>query len=94
MLTYLRLQRDLQHTLGELAEQPIRADQLDALLPGPSRQLLRHTLLVDVWLDRLLPHCLCSPSPLMRCHAVDRVSHGLSPLGFQTSHFNHSADNP
>src|SRR5215213_1284715 len=28
--------------------------------------------------------------PAVDCHVVDRVSHGLTPLGFQTSQFLHS----
>jgi hypothetical protein len=86
MITHLGLQRGLQHPLGQLAEQPIRADQLDALLPSLGHQLLGHTLLIDSRLDRLLPSCF-------GCH-VDRVSHGLTPLGFQTSQFNRLPDSP
>jgi hypothetical protein len=52
-----------------------------------SHQLLGHTLLVDSRLNRLLPCCF-------GCHVVDRVSHGLTPLGFRTSQFHRSADSP
>jgi hypothetical protein len=79
MITHLCLQRGLQHSLGQLAEQPVRADQLDALLPGLSHQLLGHTLLIEGRLNRLLSCCF-------GCHVVDRVSHGLTPFGFQTRH--------
>jgi hypothetical protein len=56
----------------------LRANQLDALLAGLSHQLLSHALLIESRLNRLLPCCF-------GCHVVDRVSHGLTPFGFQTS---------
>jgi hypothetical protein len=65
----------------------IRADQLDALLPRLGHQLLSHTLLIDSRLDRLL-------SCRFGCHVIDRLSHGLTPFGFQTSQFHRSADSP
>jgi hypothetical protein len=71
MIAHLSLQCGLQHPLGQLAEQPIRADQLDAFLPSLGHQLLGHTLLIESRLDRLLPSCF-------GCHVVDRVSHGLT----------------
>jgi hypothetical protein len=40
MLTHLSLERGLQHSLGEPAEQPVGADQLHALLPGLRYELL------------------------------------------------------
>ena len=43
-------------------------------------QLLGHTLLVNGRHGRHLLYWIC-------CHVVDRVSHGLTPLGFQTSQF-------
>ena len=70
----------LAHPLRQLTEQPIRADQLDALLPRLGDQLLGHPLLVQRRLDRRLSCCF-------GCHVVDRVSHGLTPFGFQTSQF-------
>src|SRR5215217_758469 len=75
----------LQHPLGETGEQLIRTDQLDALRPRLGHQLLGHTLLVDARLRRYLLYWFC-------CHVVDRVSHGLTPFGFQTSQFHRSAD--
>jgi hypothetical protein len=77
----------LQHPLGETGELPIRTDQLDALRPRLGHQLLGHTLLVDARLRRHLLYWFC-------CHVVDRVSHGLTPFGFQTSQFHRSADSP
>jgi hypothetical protein len=71
MLGHLFLERSLEDLLGELAQQPVRAHQVDALRPGPRDQLLGHALLIQ--LGRLL---------LLRCcHVVQRVSHGLVPLG-------------
>jgi hypothetical protein len=80
VVSHLRLKGGLQHPFGQLTEQPVRADQLDALFTGLGHQLLGHTLLVESRLDRLLSCCF-------GCHVVDRVSHGLTPLGFQTSQF-------
>jgi hypothetical protein len=54
---------------------------------GLSHQLLGHTLLIESRLDRLLSCCF-------GYHVVDRVSHGLTPFGFQTSQFHRSADSP
>jgi len=45
VLGQLLVQRRLQHRLGQLLEQPIRAGQRQALLPGPPHQLLRHLFL-------------------------------------------------
>jgi hypothetical protein len=47
MLSHLRLQRSLQHPLGELAQQTVRPDQLDAFLPRLADQLLCHALLIE-----------------------------------------------
>jgi len=72
VVSHLRLKGGLQHPFGQLTEQPVRADQLDALFTGLGHQLLGHTLLVESRLDRLLSCCF-------GCHVVDRVSHGLTP---------------
>jgi hypothetical protein len=64
---HLLLERGLQHPLGQLVQQPLRADQLDSLFLGLRQKLLGQLLLVD-----LLVRC---------CHRLQRVSHGLSPLG-------------
>jgi hypothetical protein len=87
MLTDLGLQRGLQHPLGQLVQQSVRADQLDPLLLRLRQQTLGELLLIHRC-RRLRRHLLCC------CHVVDRVSHGLSPLGSQTSQFNRSADSP
>ena len=87
MLTDLGLQCCLQHPLGELVQQSVRADQLDALLLRLRQQTLGELLLIHQC-RRLRRHLLYC------CHVVDRVSHGLSPLGSQTSQFNRSADSP
>ena len=65
MIAHLRLQRALQHPLSQLAQQTVRANQLDTLLPRLRHQLLGHTLLTESWLNRLLPSCFS-------CHVVDR----------------------
>src|SRR5215207_4281080 len=57
------------------------------LLLRLGQQLLSELLLIHRS-RRLRRHLLCC------CHDVDRVSHGLSPLGFQTSQFHRSADSP
>jgi hypothetical protein len=54
MVSHLGLQRGFQHPFRELAEQPVRADQLDSLLPGLGHQLLGDTLLVNRRRRRLL----------------------------------------
>jgi hypothetical protein len=43
MVSHLRLKRGLQHPLSQLAQQTVRANQLDALLTGLGHQLLGHT---------------------------------------------------
>ena len=40
VLGHLRIQRDLEHVLGQLVEQPVLADQLDTLFPRLRKQLL------------------------------------------------------
>jgi len=68
MLRHLLFERCLQHPLGQLVQQPVRADQLDTLVPSLGQELLGQLLLVQL----LLIRC---------CHISQRVSHGLSPLG-------------
>jgi len=43
MITHLHV----QYPLGQLAEQTVRANELDALLAGLRHQLLDHTLLIN-----------------------------------------------
>ena len=45
VIGHLLVQRCLQHTLGELLQQPVRARQGQALLPGQPDQLIRGQLL-------------------------------------------------
>jgi hypothetical protein len=73
MLRHLLLERSLQNPFRELAQQPVRAHQIDALGTGLRDQLLGQALLIEYRLDRLMLLCCC--------HVVDRVSHGLAPLG-------------
>ena len=47
MLRHLLLQRGLQHPFGQLVQQPVRADQLDALAPWPAPPAARPTLLIE-----------------------------------------------
>ena len=74
MLRHLLLERGLQHLLGQPGQQPARAHQVDTLGAGLRNQLLGHALLIQRRLGQLLLLLCC-------CHVVDRVSHGLSPLG-------------
>ena len=71
MVGHLLLERGLQHPFRELVQQPVRADQLHPLLLGLRQQLLAPAA--------------AGPAPprqlLVCCHVVQRVSHGLSPLG-------------
>jgi hypothetical protein len=46
VLGHLRVQRGLQHILGQLVEQPVRADQLNALFLRLSQQLLSQLPLI------------------------------------------------
>ncbi len=70
MLGHLLIQRRLQHRLGQLPEQPVRAGQRHALLPGPGHQLLGQLLLRGRLRLVLLP----------RCHSVQcRGHHGTFP---------------
>ena len=78
MLRHLLLERGLEHLFRQPGQQPVRTDQVDALGAGLLHQLLSHALLIQYRLHRLLLLC---------CHVVNRVSHDLSPLGSQTSHF-------
>jgi hypothetical protein len=72
VLGHLLVQRRFQHHLRELLQQPVRAGQRDALLPGPGHQLLRQ-LLLRRRLRLVLP-------PV--CHAVQcRGHHGTFPAG-------------
>jgi hypothetical protein len=68
VLGELLIQRRLQHRLGQLLQQPVRAGQGQALLPGQPHELRRGRL----------------PSgrfrPLASCHVVQcRGHHGTSP---------------
>ena len=72
MLGQLLVQRRFQHRLGQLLQQPIRASQRQALLPGPGHQLLGHLLLSGRLPLALLGH-------IVQC----RVHHGTSPAGHQ-----------
>jgi len=70
MLGHLLIQRRLQHRLGQLLQQPIRAGQRHALLPGPGHQLLGQLLLRSRLRLVLLP----------RCHSIQcRGHHGTFP---------------
>jgi hypothetical protein len=89
MLGELALQRALQHQLGELLQQPVRADQADPLGAGLLHQP-RGQLLVDrVQLGsrrllglRVLGRHLCHVvSP--RC-AIGTLCHGVTPLYLQS----------
>jgi hypothetical protein len=73
MLGHLFLERSLQDPLRELAQQPVPAHQVDTPGLGLRDQLLSHALLIQHRLGRLLLLCCC--------HVVQRVSHGLAPLG-------------
>ena len=68
VLGQLLVQRRLQHRLGQLLEQPIRAGQRQAPLPGPGHQLLRH-----LFLSGRLPLALLGHIAQCRGH------HGTSP---------------
>ena len=46
VLGHLRIQRDLEHVLGQLVEQAVRADQLDALFLRLRQQLLSELPLI------------------------------------------------
>ena len=68
MITHLHV----QYPLGQLAEQTVRANELDALLAGCATSCST---------------TLCSSMPAAAgtcywicCHVVDRVSHGLTPF--------------
>ena len=87
---HLLFQRGLQHPFGELVQQPARADQLHPLRSSLGEQLLGHLLLVHRH-QRRLRHLRL---PLLCCHNIDRVSHGLTPLGSQTSQFHRLPDSP
>jgi hypothetical protein len=47
VLAHLRVQRGLEHVLGQLAQQPARADQLDVLLLRLLHQLLSKLSLIN-----------------------------------------------
>jgi len=47
VLAHLRIQRGLEHVLGQLAQQPVRTNQLDVLLLRLREQLLSKLLLID-----------------------------------------------
>ena len=49
-----------------VVQQPMRADQIDPLLLGLSQQPLSQLLLIHIFL---------------RCHVLQRLSHGLTPFG-------------
>ena len=67
MHRHLFLERGLQHPFGQLVQQSVRADQLHPLFLGLRQELLSQLFLVEV---------------LMRCcHRLQRLSHGLTPLG-------------
>jgi hypothetical protein len=67
---HLLIQRRLQHRLGQLLQQPVRASQRHALLPGPGHQLLGQLLLRGRLRLVLLP----------RCHIIQcRGHHGTFP---------------
>jgi hypothetical protein len=53
MFGHLRIQGPLQHILGQLAQQPVRADQLHTLVLGLSQQLFRELLLIQFRRHRL-----------------------------------------
>ena len=79
MVAHLRLERGLQHLLGELVQQASRADQLDSLLPRLREELLGQLLLIHSRHSCRRSFVFCCGC----CHVTDRVSHGLSPLGFR-----------
>ena len=58
--------------------QPVRANQLEALLRAWATSC---STAARQWPARP------APALLDACYVVDRVSHGLIPLGFQTSQF-------
>jgi hypothetical protein len=90
MVAHLRLERGLEHLLGQLVQQPAGADKLDPLLPRLRQELLGKLLLIHSRHSCRRSFVFCCGC----CHVTDRVSHGLSPFGFQTSQFNRSADSP
>ena len=90
MVAHLRLERGLEHLLGQLVQQPAGADKLDPLLPRLRQELLGKLLLIHSRHSCRRSFVFCCGC----CHVTDRVSHGLPPLGFQTSQFNRSADSP
>ena len=47
VLAHLLVKRGLEHALGQLAQQPARADQLDVLLLRLLQQLLSKLLLIN-----------------------------------------------
>jgi transposase len=57
VLGHLLVQRGLQHRLGQLFQQPVRAGQRQAPLPGPAHQLLGRLLLGGRLRLVLLPRC-------------------------------------
>jgi hypothetical protein len=56
VLAHLRVQRGLEHVLGQLAQQPARADQLDVLLLRLLHQLLSKLSLINRTYGHRLDH--------------------------------------
>jgi hypothetical protein len=71
-------QRPMQDTTSALSHGGAALVELTAARPRAAH---------ESQLDLLLSRCF-------GCHIVHRVSHGLTPFGFQTSQFHRSADSP
>ena len=78
MLGHLGVQRNLEHVLGQLVEQPTRTDQLDVLLLGLLQELLSQLLLINDICSHLPDHSVL-------IGRIDKLRHG-HPFG-QTKHF-------